>query len=67
MDLLRAGLIEEFHGLPQLGAPDDGVVHKEELFALDELRHRDLLHLGHLLADILIGGHEGAGPGRGCT
>ena len=61
VDLLSAGLVEEFHGLPELGAPDDGVVHKEQLLALNELGHGNLLHLGHLVAGLLAGGHEGAG------
>ena len=65
MDFLGAGLVEEFHRLPQLGATDDRVVHKEKLLALNELRHGNLLHLGHLVAYLLIGGHEGAGPGGG--
>ena len=65
MDLFRAGLIEEFHRLPQLGAPDDGVVHEQQLLALNKLGHGDLLHLGHLVAHLLVGRHKGAGPGGG--
>ena len=65
MNLLRAGFIEEFHRLPELGAPDDGVVHEEKLLALDELRDGDLLHLGHLVPHVLALGHEGPGPGGG--
>ena len=47
VDLLGPVGVEEFHGLPQLGAPDDAVVHKEELLALNELMDGDLLHFGH--------------------
>ena len=64
MHFRRAGLVQEFHRALQLRAADDGVVHEEELFALDELRHGDLLHLGDLIAHGLIGGQEGARPGR---
>ena len=65
VDLFRAALIQKFHRLPQLGAPDDGIVHEQQLFALDQLGHGDLLHLGHLVAHVLVGGHERTGPGGG--
>ena len=65
MDLLGAVGVEELHRLPQLGAPDDAVIHKEELFALDELVDGDLLHFSHPIPLLLVGGHEAAGPGGG--
>ena len=37
MHFRRAGLVQEFHGALQLRAADDGVVHDEELFALDNV------------------------------
>ena len=36
MHFLRAGLIQEVHGLLQLRASYDGIVDKEELFILDQ-------------------------------
>ena len=65
MHFLGAGPVQEIHRLPQLSAPDDGVVHQQQLLALDELRHGNLLHFRHQIAHLLIGGHEGAGPGGG--
>ena len=62
MHFLRAAFVQEVHRLPQLGAPDDGVVHEQQLLALNQLRHGDLLHLRHQIAHLLIGGGEGTGP-----
>ena len=63
MHFLGAGLVQEIHSLPKLGAPDDGVVHQQQLLALDQLRHRDLLHFRNQVPDLLVGGHKGTGPG----
>ena len=65
VDLFRTGLIEEVHRFPELGAPDDGIVHKQQLFPLNQLGNGDLLHFGHLVADLLVGRGEGPGPGGG--
>ena len=56
MHLLRAAFVQEVHRLPQLGAANDGVVHEQQLLALNQLGHGDLLHLRHLVAHLLIGG-----------
>ena len=63
MDLPGAALVQELRGLPQLGAPDDGVVDEQQAPVLDELVDRDKLHLGNEVPLALHGGHEGAGPG----
>ena len=65
MHFLRAGFIEELDRFAQLRAADDGVVDEHQLLAFDELRNRNLLHLGDLIAHLLIGGREGTRPGRG--
>ena len=65
MHFLGAAFVQEIHGFPKLGAPDDGVVHQQQLLALDKLRHGNLLHFRHQVPHFLIGGHEGAGPGGG--
>ena len=65
VDGLRAVVVEEFHGLLELGAPDDGVVDEEQVLVLDELRDGDLLHLGDLVPLALAGRHEGPRPGGG--
>ena len=65
MDLLGAVFIEEFHRLPQLGAPDDAVVHQQQLLVLNELVDGDLLHLGHHVPLPLGGGHKAPGPSGG--
>ena len=49
----------------QLGTADDGVVYKQQLLVLNELGNGNLLHFGHLVADLLVGRHKGAGPGGG--
>ena len=41
VDLFRTGLIEEVHRFPELGAPDDGIVHKQQLFPLNQLGNGD--------------------------
>ena len=64
MHILGAVLIQEIHRLPQLGAPDDGVVHKQQLLVPDQLVHRDLLHLGNHVPLLLGGGHKASRPGR---
>ena len=65
MHFLRAAFVQEVHRLPQLGAPDDGVVHEQQLLALNQLRHGNLLHFRHQIAHLLICGSEGTGPGGG--
>ena len=65
MHLRRAGAVQEFDRFTKLRAAHDGVVHKEEFLALDQLRHGDLLHARHFAAHLLILGHERARPGRG--
>ena len=44
MDLPGAALIQKFGGLPQLGAPDNGVVDKQQAPVLDQLVNGDQLH-----------------------
>ena len=61
--ILGPVLIKEIHGLSQLGAPNDGVVHKQELLVPNQLVHRDLLHLRHHVPLALVRGHEAPGPG----
>ena len=64
MDLRGVGAVEKFHRFSQLGAADNGIVHKQQLFAFDQFRYGNLLHLGHLITDVLVGWHKGTGPGR---
>ena len=52
MHLFGAALIEEVHSLPQLGAPDDGVVHKQQILSLDQFLNRDLLLTAAMFHDI---------------
>ena len=56
MNFFCTRVVQKLHGFLQLGAADDGVVHKEELLALNQLGNGDLLHLGYLIAHALIGG-----------
>ena len=65
MDFLCTAGIEEFGGFTKLGAADDGIIDEEQTLALDEIVNGDELHVGNLIADLLIGRHEGTGPGRG--
>lgn len=60
---LRAGAIEELDRFAQLRTAHDGVVHEQELLVLDELGHRDLLELRHLVAHVLVLRHERTLPG----
>ena len=62
MHFLRAAFVQEVHRLPQLGAANDGVVHEQQLPALNQLGYGNLLHFRHQIAHLLIGGGEGAGP-----
>ena len=62
---LGTALIQELNGLPQLGAADDGVIHKQQVLVLDQLVHGNLLHLGDLVPVRLVGRHEAAAPGGG--
>ena len=64
VDRLGAVAVEEFHGLAELRAAYDRVVHEEQVLSLDELGHRDLLHLRHLVALLLGRRHEASRPGR---
>ena len=64
VDRLGAVAVEEFHGLAELRAAHDRVVHEEQVLSLDELGHRDLLHLRHLVALLLGRRHEASRPGR---
>ena len=61
---LCAVVIEELDRFAKLRAPYNGVIHEEQFFALDELCHRDLLHLRDLVPLSLRGRHEAAGPRR---
>ena len=63
--ILGPVLIQEINGLPQLGAPDNGIVHKQQLLVPDQLVHGNLLHLGYHIPLTLVGGHKAPGPGRG--
>ena len=65
MNLLGAALVEELGGFPQLGTPDNGVVNEHQPAALNQIMHRNQLHLGNQVALALNGGHEGTGPGGG--
>ena len=56
--------IEKLDGLPKLRAANDGIVHKEQILVPDQLRHRDLLHLGNGFPVDLCGRHKATRPGR---
>lgn len=60
---LGAALVQELDGLPQLRASHDGVVDEQQVFVLYKFVHRDLLHLGDLVAVLLVRGHKASGPG----
>ena len=40
VDFFRAAAVQELNRLPQLGAPDDRIVYKQQLLALNQLRDR---------------------------
>ena len=63
MDFLRAAAVQEFRGLSQLGAADNGVVDQQETPAFNEFVDRDQLHLRDQVTLGLDGRHEGPGPG----
>ena len=65
MDFRRTGVVQELDGFPQLGAANDGVVHEQQLLALDEFRDGDLFHFCHTVPDFLRIRCEGTGPGGG--
>ena len=65
MNLLGAIGVEKLHRLPELGSPHDAVIHKEQLFPLNEIVHRNLLHFRHPVPFLLVGGHKAPGPGGG--
>ena len=37
--------VQKFNGLPQLGTPDNGIIHEQQFFPLDQLGYGNLLHL----------------------
>ena len=63
MNLLGAIGVEKLHRLPELGSPHDAVIHKEQLFPLNEIVHRKLLQVRHPVPFLLVGGHKAPGPG----
>ena len=65
MDGFGAVGVQEFDRLLELGAPNNGIIHKEQLLFLDQLVDGDLLHLSHLVPLRLAGGHEAPCPGGG--
>ena len=64
VNLLGTAVVEELCGFSELGTAHDGVVDEQELLSLDQLVDRNELHLCDQIAFVLMGGHEGTGPGR---
>ena len=59
-----AAVIQEFCSLPHLCSADDGIVDQQQAAVLNQIMHRNQLHLGDQVPLFLNGGHEGPGPGR---
>ena len=65
MDFFGSAVVQEFGGLTQLGAADNGVVDEQQALAFDQVVDRDQLHFRDQVPFALDGRHEGAGPGGG--
>ena len=65
MHFFCTAFIKKIHRSLQLGATNDGIIHQQQLFALNQLRHRNLLLFRHLATDPLVTGRERTAPGGG--
>lgn len=54
MNLLRAGFIEKINRFPKLCAADNGIINKQQFLPLYQFGYGYLLHLGNLIANVLI-------------
>jgi hypothetical protein len=60
----RTALVEELRCLPKLCPAYDRVIDQKKSSALDQIMHRDQLHLGDQIPLALYGRHERSGPCR---
>ena len=64
MHFFCAAGVQKLRGFPQLGAANNGVVNQQQALTLNQIVHRNQLHLGDQVALGLVGWHKGAGPSR---
>ena len=59
------GAVKEFNGFAELRTANDGVIHKKQLLAFNQLGYGNLFHLRHAVSNFLARRCEGTRPCRG--